>query len=255
MDLRSMQKMLLLGNGMRLLRNAAPGEGARDVVSCWESIVRRLRELRLPTTPDFLESRLGGLMAILKGHHPRYTLKRDESEQINHAMGQALPSLMAEAAPRFVAIPSATKMKEEHLLEDPAALFHRGVFAKLPELAQQDFAEAAQCLAFSLCTAGACLIVRASECVLREFALAWGQPPPPKGWRGWGQVEKALRSKKPTTPPVVLLDELKQVGEYLRNPTQHPELRYNDDEVYTLFTRCIAAVNHMAKETKRISGC
>jgi len=230
--------------------------GKEGALNAWRRAVGRLSDLSFPDTASSLALALRRVMRELKLRPPSSKVDANSSHKIQTAMLGAWQRLEGEAQHRFTVMPGPTKMKEEHLLTNPAALFHEGVFAGLPELAQQDFAEAAQCLAFSLCTAGACLIVRASECALRQFYCACAQScTPRKNWPGWNTLVKALKNRRTRKPSDALLAGLFYVGTHLRNPTQHPDLRHDDESAHTLFTLCIEAVNHMAKETKRISGC
>lgn len=49
-------------------------------------------------------------------------------------------------------------------------------------------------------------------------------------------------------PQKELLDNLDNIRVSFRNPTQHPEKRYDIDEAQDLFNLCIEVVNRMAKD-------
>lgn len=205
MEFTPIMRGVHLGRKMEVLGQTREGmatHGKLGTLNAWRRVARQLSALNFPETRCFLARELRGVMKELKNRPPSSEVDANSSQTIQAAMPGAWQELEAEARHRFTATPGPSKMKEQHLLKNPAALFDQGVFAKLPELAQEDFAEAAQCLAFSLCTAGACLIVRASECVLRESAVVWGLIVPPKGWKSWGEVGKGLRDKAPPKPPL-----------------------------------------------------
>jgi len=57
-----------------------------------------------------------------------------------------------------------------------------------------------------------------------------------------------LRAKKTNKPPKVLLDSLDMVRNSYRNPTQHPEAKYDINEAQDLFGICLDSMSKMASE-------
>ena len=63
----------------------------------------------------------------------------------------------------------------------------------------------------------------------------------------WGDIVSDLRKqKRPPSKP--LMDNLDNIRVNFRNPTQHPDARYDLDEAQDLLAVCIEVVNRMMKE-------
>lgn len=64
----------------------------------------------------------------------------------------------------------------------------------------------------------------------------------------WGEIIKDLKNKKTNKSPKELLDNLDAMRTNFRNPTQHPERRYDIEEVQDLYNLCIDVVKRMIKD-------
>lgn len=132
------------------------------------------------------------------------------------------------------------------LLDAPSELFEEGVFERLSDIAQHDFAEAGRTLAFEIPTAAAFFLMRGTEAVLQTFYLA-------RVRRGrlrplmWGPMVAHLR-RRSDAPPSRILDNLDHIRRNYRNPTQHPEATYTVQQAESLFPMCVAAVNDMIRD-------
>jgi len=133
----------------------------------------------------------------------------------------------------------------EKLLDEVAGLFAPGTFAKLPEIAQYDFAESGKCIAFERPTAAAFHCLRATEAVLRYYYCSLVKQRRPELM--WGPMVDSLRRSR-KNPPAVLLSNLDNIRHSFRNPTAHPEARYDISEVQDLFNLCVEVVNRMVKD-------
>lgn len=113
----------------------------------------------------------------------------------------------------------------------------------MPDIAQYDFMKAGKCVAYELPTAGAFHILRGTESTLRLYycnhikqgrltTLLW-RP----------MVEHLRKCKKPI--PKILLDNLDNIALNFRNPTAHPEYKYDINEVQDLFNLCADVNNRM----------
>jgi hypothetical protein len=49
-------------------------------------------------------------------------------------------------------------------------------------------------------------------------------------------------------PKRIIVDHLKNIGQNFRNPTQHPDMIYDIDEVQNLLALCLDVVNRMIKD-------
>ena len=64
----------------------------------------------------------------------------------------------------------------------------------------------------------------------------------------WGPMISALRPKSRNKPPANILDTLDLVRVTYRNPTQHPETRYDVESAQDLMGLCISVISDMADE-------
>jgi hypothetical protein len=58
---------------------------------------------------------------------------------------------------------------------------------------------------------------------------------------------KDLRKRKRTKPFSVLNNHLDNIRDSFRNPTQHPEIRYDIHEVQDLWSVCVDVINRMVR--------
>jgi hypothetical protein len=96
-------------------------------------------------------------------------LNADQARELRKLMDELRPTLVAEADGKIAHIASERRFPIERLLQGPGHLFAANVFAKLPEIAQADFSEAAKCLAFERSTAAAFHMLRGIESTLRHY--------------------------------------------------------------------------------------
>jgi hypothetical protein len=118
-----------------------------------------------------------------------------------------------------------------------------GTVSALPEIAQYDFTQAGKCIAFELLTSAAFHLLRATEATLRHLYFAATQNSAPQNW---GPIVQFLR-QLPKPLPAPLLDNLDNIRQSFRNPTQHPEKIYDIQEVQDLFSLCVDVVNRMVR--------
>lgn len=134
----------------------------------------------------------------------------------------------------------------DNLLKSPKDLFAAHVFDNLPALSRFDFQEAGRCIAFGVSTAGGFHIMRGMEGVLRHYycsIIKRGRIAKPM----WNDMIRHLRSRR-DAPPRALLDNLDNIRINFRNPTQHPEARYDMDEAQDLLSLSIDAINRINKD-------
>jgi hypothetical protein len=62
----------------------------------------------------------------------------------------------------------------------------------------------------------------------------------------WGAMVQDLRKRRKARPYEVLINNLDNIRNSFRNPTQHPEKIYDIHEVQDLWGICIDAINRMA---------
>lgn len=139
--------------------------------------------------------------------------------------------------------------------------FDPEVLQWVPPIAEKDFREAARCLAFGVPNAAASLALRATEACLGMFYRYVFRKEPfdikkkrddadnptfrTEPWT-WGKIiwkiDEDWREREGNR---LLYEELKRLGRYFRNPTQHPQMRYNQKKAARVWKLCIDSVNDM----------
>lgn len=155
-------------------------------------------------------------------------------------------TLLAEAEGKIAFIVQDKRFAVEKLLGDVGSLMSAGVFARLPDIAREDLDEAGKCVAFQRPTAAAFHLMRAVEGVLRWFYLEIvkrGRIAEPRMWAAMTTQLASLSKPIPKT----LLDNLDHVRQNFRNPTQHPDKVYDNDEAQDLMALSIDVINRMVK--------
>jgi len=132
-----------------------------------------------------------------------------------------------------------------HLLNAPSSLLGQGVYQRLRGVAQFDFTEACRCIAFARPTAAAFHLMRAVEETLRQYycsIVKRGRVEPLL----WGPMIEHL-TKRRDSPPRALLDSLTNIRVNFRNPTQHPEARYDMDAAQDLMMISVETLNRLSQ--------
>ncbi len=155
-------------------------------------------------------------------------------------------SLDAELQLRLAYIITQKRFPIKQLLSNPDRLFANGIFNKLQILGKYDFIEAIKCIAFDLPTSAAFHILRGTEGVLRMYYHAIvkrGRVKTPM----WYNMLEHLKKRK-DSPPKPLISNLDGIRTNFRNPTQHPEKRYDMDEAQDLLGVTVDVINRMIKD-------
>lgn len=139
------------------------------------------------------------------------------------------------------------RYNSEFLDIKPMELLNKGVFERLPEMAVFDFTSSCRCLLYGEGTASAFHILRTTEEVLKHFYFKYKKTKRLKKPM-WGPMTKELRNKKTNRPEKTVMDSLDLVRNSYRNPTQHPEIKYDIESAQDLFGLCIDLINKMAIE-------
>jgi hypothetical protein len=172
-------------------------------------------------------------------------LSETQASRLKKLMMDTQITLAAELEGLSAYITTPKRLDIKRLTENVASLFSPDTFDKLPGIAEYDFIEAGKCIAFELPTAAAFHILRATEAVLRAFyrTLVHQKRCDPM----WGPMVSDLRKHRKGAPHKVLLDNLDNIRQSFRNPTQHPDKVYDIDEAQDLWSLCVDPVNRMAK--------
>jgi hypothetical protein len=168
------------------------------------------------------------------------------ANRVREACNRLDATLDAELKLRSAYIVTPKRFQLEHLLRSPSSLFAEGVFENLPIICQFDFTEACRCIAFGLPTAAAFHIMRGVEGTLRHYYCSIVKRNRVKRML-WFDIIDHLR-KRHDVPPKALLDNLDNIRVNFRNPTQHPDARYDVDEAQDLLSLSLDVVNRMSRD-------
>jgi hypothetical protein len=168
--------------------------------------------------------------------------------RISTACDEFDKTLDAELQLRNAYLVTPKRFPVESLLENAAALLSTDAPAQMPRICKFDFGSGCRAIAFSLPTAGAFHLLRCAEGMLRHYYETVVQRNRIKT-RLWKAMIDHLRTRR-KPPPKALLDHLDHIRENFRNPTQHPDARYDIDEAQDLLAVVIDAINRMARDMK-----
>jgi hypothetical protein len=174
------------------------------------------------------------------------TLNEAQAKNLRSMMLTIRSTLTAELTGFETYIVTPKIIDVDRLLHDVGSLFAPDIFWRLPEIAQYDFTEAGKCIAFERPTAAAFHVLRGTEAVLREYYCFHVRQKRIRD-RVWGEIVKDLRRRPKTKGNIVLHNNLDNIRLSFRNPTQHPEMKYDISEVQDLFNLCVEVVNRMGK--------
>ena len=180
---------------------------------------------------------------------PDAQIDDDMSTRIQEACSRIDRTLDAELQLLGAYAPTSKRFALVNLIESLETLFAQGTFKSLSELCKYDFAEACKCIAFERPTAAVFHLMRGTEGVLREYyksIIKRGR----KKDATWHQMLADLRKRR-DSPPAGILDHLDNIRANFRNPTQHPEARYEIDEAQDLLAVSTDVVNRIYRDMKK----
>lgn len=180
--------------------------------------------------------------------------KTDDSKNIDDALAKSLKqavshvfeTVQVEAKNQQLYQITEKRYSSEKLLEKVDSLFAQNVYSALPEIAKFDVKEACSCILFERCTAAGFHLMRASEAVVKDLYERLSGSTTVPGNGTWGAYETALATLS-TPPNTEIMEQLRHIRRNFRNPTQHPEKKYDLDEVQDLLNLCIDLINRAAK--------
>jgi len=171
------------------------------------------------------------------------------AKEVQAAIQTIDATLDAELKLRSAFIVTPTRFQLNHMLKAPQSLFGSSIFENLSTISQFDFREGARCVAFGLPTAAAFHIMRGTEGVLRHYYCSIVKRDRVKVLL-WHAMVDHLRKRR-DAPPKPLTDNLDNIRGNFRNPTQHPDARYDMEEAQDLFALSLDVVNRMIKDISK----
>lgn len=148
-------------------------------------------------------------------------------------------------APIFY-VPPKGVYDTRRMIGNADAVFHQLDFP-FPDEVIQDVRQSGRCLAFTLPTAAAFHIARATEAVIRLYVVSYDCPPLRKSERNWGRYIQALAD---AGAPERITHHLTQLKDLHRNPMVHPEVTLTDVEAESLWSICTSLIVSMCSEMK-----
>lgn len=168
------------------------------------------------------------------------------ANRISDACEKFDATLDAELQLRTAFIVTPKRFDLTNLLETPGKLLGEETIVKLSSIAKFDFVSACRAVAFGLPTAAAFHLMRCVEATLRDYYCHIIKRSRVKGLM-WGPMLIHLR-KRQDAPPKALLDHLDNIRINFRNPTQHPDARFELEEVQDLLSVSIDVLNRIARD-------
>jgi len=245
MESRPISEYVVLGGVLRYLLHAREGWPIHEeeyVLPNINLLLGRLEKFEL-TVSQRVAWRLVQLRDELAESASDAKLTAEQASRLTEIMDVLEKTLLAETGGKVAFIVVDKRYDVNKLLSDVPALLAPGVFHSLPDIAQYDLMEAGKCIAFEHPTAAAFHMLRGTEAVLRQFYCSVVKRGRVKQLL-WGPMVESLRSRsKP--PPAALLNNLDNIRVSFRNPTQHPDKRYDIHEAQDLFGLCLDVLNRM----------
>lgn len=248
---------IILGSSLRYLLDVREGLPIKQVPSSEEiPLMKHLKRVKslladmgLGVSHRAFQDKLGEVLKSLQNSPQHSTLSEKQAESIREGMQTVATIWKYEVVNLEAYIITEKRLPVNRLLADVSKLFAESVYYVLPDIAQYDFAQAGKCIAFELPTAAAFHILRGTEDVLRSYYSALTTPS--RQHLPWGPMVRELSQISDDPPPKELLKNLDNIRVSFRNPTQHPEKRYDLDKVQDLFNLCVDVVNRIAKDLFR----
>jgi hypothetical protein len=235
------------GYNYHILRAHSTGKKAEALRGSVAQFLQNLEELNLPVTRQAAVA-LDALLEEIKKMPNDAVIDEAFATRVTNACNTLDGALDAELTLRTAFVVTPKRFDLRHLLEEPWLLLGADAPTQMPVLARFDFAQACRCIAFDLPTAAAFHVMRCLEGTLRACYCASVKQ---KNKRVtpllWGPMIDHLRTRQ-KKPPKALLDHLDNIRANFRNPTQHPEARYNLEEAQDLLAITIDALNRMCRQ-------
>ncbi|WP_292367579.1 hypothetical protein [Methanoregula sp. UBA64] len=242
---------ILFGTELRFLQDAESGGLIHGNGRYLENIVRFLNNLdknNLKVTARAAVT-LKIFQEKIKNKDKDAVFSEDEAKELQEIMKGLRNVLFAESQGYSAYIVTDKRIEVEKLLNNVPCLMEANIFDELSSTTQYDFKEGCKCIAFERATAAAFHLLRGTEAELRQLYYKKKKVPKKNqnSFISWFDMVKELRSLKDPSIPISLLNNLDNIRENYRNPTQHPDLMYDIEDVQNLFPLCVDVVNRMVK--------
>lgn len=248
MEAHSIFEYYVFGTCTRYLQDALPGtliHGRGKILHNIKKFLDNLANLNLHVTTIAARGLVSLQMELSK-------LNKDERLSPSHVnklrrIMLAIRKTLGAELQRVEAFSVTPKRIDvTKLIDDVPSLFAPGIFNILPDIARYDFNEAGKCIAFERSTAAAFHSLRGTEGFLKHFYCSLIRQKRIKKFM-WGPIVEDLRRRPKTKKYETLNNNLDNIRNSYRNPTQHPEMIYDIHLAQDLFNLCTEVVNRMGR--------
>lgn len=236
----------LLGDGFE---GKAIRGGKDSLETALNDFFQKLEELDLRVTLQAATD-LKAIAKRIKSASSSGTVTDKLATEVSDAVDGLDKTLDSELQLRKSYIVTPKRFDIDYLLDSPAKLLGEPASKVLPSIVAFDFFSGCRCIAFALPTSAAFHLMRATEGMLRNYYCSIVQRKRVSPLL-WGSMTSHLRSRR-NGPPKAILDHLDNIRTNFRNPTQHPEARYDLEEAQDLLAVAIDVINRMAREMRNI---
>lgn len=171
-------------------------------------------------------------------------ISTEEVKKLSNIMHIIEQMVFAEAQTKKIYLLSESRFSLDTLMNKPWNMFGKKIFFRLPPIAMYDIMEGFWCIILSRATAAVFHLLRATEACLRAyyFQIVKRARVKPLVWGNMIQHLRKRRNKDET-----LLHRLDYIRINYRNPTAHPDSRYDLEQAQDLLGLCIEVINSMGK--------
>ena len=249
MKYQSLYGFYWFGTCIRYLQDAEEGRrihGRPCILWNIEQFFSNLSDMKLTVTERVAHAKLDKLIGDLRNANRDGALTSGQARLLGISILSIRDTLEAEIKGVGAYTPTPKRLDLNRLLENVGPLFSPHTYDSLPDIARFDFSEAGKCIAFECPTAAAFHILRATEACLRFYYNRMVRRKRISNLM-WGPIVADLRHRNLTKKYDILNNHLDNIRKSFRNPTQHPEAKYDIHEVQDLWSVCVDVVNRMIR--------
>lgn len=213
-----------------------------------ESYLMYINDMELVVTQQIIR-KLPQIKEELSALEPDLIIDEVVAQDIGKIIKSADGALDAELQLKKVLVVTPKRFNIDMLLKNPSSLLAKGSWSLLPDIAQQDFSSATKAIAMGLSTAAAFHLMRCVEEMVKQLYFSFvktNRMNKPM----WGPMVQKLQNKNKPKPSIELIETLDMIRRNFRNPTQHPDKIYSEDESQDLLNSSIVAINMIATTLK-----
>jgi hypothetical protein len=229
---------------IRLLRHST-GFTVDDIVCESDRLSQNIKNAGFSVSSEGLFRLKQFTEDLKKEQNQQRLISAAEIKTLSNLMNVIEPMVFAEAQTKKIYVLTEGRFNMESLVNKPWLMFANDIFYRLPQLSSYDIAEGFKCIVFSRATAAAFHLLRATEGTLREYYLQQVKRDRVKQLLWANMVQDLSRKKKKNQS---LLNRLDYIRNTYRNPTAHPDARYDIEQVQDLVGLCIDVINGMGSE-------